>query len=763
MHLEKHLRENPKDLKLYLTKLQQVYGALDEPDYVYGLASIRGQRDPTLEELIHHHQVTGNFQDALACYESLGKSNNESLELKSGMLRCYLEMDQPHTTSMVVKGLVERDPDLRPSLRKYQVEAAWQLGQWDAIETNNNSDGGNTTEDSDWSVSLGKIMSKLNDKDSAGLHTLVSNVRREQIIPISAAAMEQGSYRRCYEYVVRLQILDEVEALSKTLDHGEEALDQLFNEWKTRTAFSQYSLANLEPVLRVRRGLLNVALNTTTSPRLSTSSQYSSSSKTKLKDKLKNELSEVWLLSAKAARKAGQLNKAYNLLLEAQKFSHKEIFIERAKLSWARSDKTEAINTLEKGIHDHFPQLVKGFDKKVIPGLVKADVATCSKAKLLLAKYVDDAATKEPDAIPSYYNEAKALAPDSEDVFYYSAMFFDKVIGKNYKTSDLDSHGDVVSHIIMQYARSLSLGCAHLHQSMPRLLSLWLDYGSRISELEAAVANSKGKKRSSASSVSTPSPEEILKKKKAYLDKINDTILKFSDKCPTYYFLTVFPQLTSRICHDNSEVWSILKHILYKTFLSFPHHVFWHMVALSKSSYDQRASRAKQIFDLVKNKLGKGAKLIEDGLLLADRLVQLSDEKLSSGEESLRKVFPPLSRLVMAKNFSKILLPTTMNMTVALPTNDGRSASFYTHNPFPNDLVYLHGIEDSVVVMRSLVQPKKVTFRGSDGKTYSFLCKPKDDLRRDCRLLDFNNLLNKLFMKDPESRKRNLHIRTYVS
>ena len=65
--------------------------------------------------------------------------------------------------------------------------------------------------------------------------------------------------------------------------------------------------------------------------------------------------------------------------------------------------------------------------------------------------------------------------------------------------------------------------------------------------------------------------------------------------------------------------------------------------------------------------------------------------------------------------------------------------------------------------MRSLVQPKKITFVGSNGKKFPFLCKPKDDLRRDCRLVDFNNLLNKLFVGDPECRKRDLRIRTYVS
>ena len=35
MHLEAHLRNNPGDLPTFLTQLQQVYGALNEPDYVH--------------------------------------------------------------------------------------------------------------------------------------------------------------------------------------------------------------------------------------------------------------------------------------------------------------------------------------------------------------------------------------------------------------------------------------------------------------------------------------------------------------------------------------------------------------------------------------------------------------------------------------------------------------------------------------------------------------------------------------------------------
>ena len=36
----------------------------------------------------------------------------------------------------------------------------------------------------------------------------------------------------------------------------------------------------------------------------------------------------------KVARKSGQSGKAYNLLLEAEKYSREELFLERAKLGW---------------------------------------------------------------------------------------------------------------------------------------------------------------------------------------------------------------------------------------------------------------------------------------------------------------------------------------------------------------------------------------------------------------------------------------------
>lgn len=58
--------------------------------------------------------------------------------------------------------------------------------------------------------------------------------------------------------------------------------------------------------------------------------------------------------------------------------------------------------------------------------------------------------------------------------------------------------------------------------------------------------------------------------------------------------------------------------------------------------------------------------------------------------------------------------------------------------------------------MSSLQRPRKIKMRGSDGKLYPFLCKPKDDLRKDARLMEFNNMINRFLKKDADSSRRRL-------
>ena len=58
--------------------------------------------------------------------------------------------------------------------------------------------------------------------------------------------------------------------------------------------------------------------------------------------------------------------------------------------------------------------------------------------------------------------------------------------------------------------------------------------------------------------------------------------------------------------------------------------------------------------------------------------------------------------------------------------------------------------------MPSMQKPRKIVVLGSDSRLYPFLLKPKDDLRKDARLMEFNTMINKMLKKDSEGRKRQL-------
>lgn len=61
----------------------------------------------------------------------------------------------------------------------------------------------------------------------------------------------------------------------------------------------------------------------------------------------------------------------------------------------------------------------------------------------------------------------------------------------------------------------------------------------------------------------------------------------------------------------------------------------------------------------------------------------------------------------------------------------------------------------------SLQRPKKVTIHGSDGHLYPFLCKPKDDLRKDARIMELMTAVNRMLHKSSCCRRRRLAVRCY--
>lgn len=65
---------------------------------------------------------------------------------------------------------------------------------------------------------------------------------------------------------------------------------------------------------------------------------------------------------------------------------------------------------------------------------------------------------------------------------------------------------------------------------------------------------------------------------------------------------------------------------------------------------------------------------------------------------------------------------STANMSIPFTNLKPSGCNLYFTDRTP---VYLSSIEDKVEIMQSLQLPKKITLRGSDGKCYIMMCKPK--------------------------------------
>ena len=65
------------------------------------------------------------------------------------------------------------------------------------------------------------------------------------------------------------------------------------------------------------------------------------------------------------------------------------------------------------------------------------------------------------------------------------------------------------------------------------------------------------------------------------------------------------------------------------------------------------------------------------------------------------------------------------------------------------------------VITSSKQRPKTLEFHGSDGRTYKFLLKGKEDLRLDERVMQLFDLLNSLINLNTTLRKKNLEVIRY--
>ncbi|KAJ2623652.1 phosphatidylinositol kinase- protein kinase tor1, partial [Coemansia sp. RSA 1290] len=132
-----------------------------------------------------------------------------------------------------------------------------------------------------------------------------------------------------------------------------------------------------------------------------------------------------------------------------------------------------------------------------------------------------------------------------------------------------------------------------------------------------------------------------------------------------------------------------------------------------------------------------------------DTLVQQAWELYYVVFRRIEKLFPKPSQLAL-KDTAPILLECR-DMELAVPG---------TYDP-DREIINIQSFDPIFVVYSSKQHPRRMEIRGSDGNSYTFLLKGREDLRQDERVMQLFGLINSLLMKDDETARRSLAIERF--
>ncbi|KAI3834279.1 hypothetical protein MKX03_030086 [Papaver bracteatum] len=741
-----------------VTTLMEIYSGLDEPDGLSGLAHLR--KSSSLQDQLLINKKAGNWADVLTSCEQALQLEPSSIQRHSDVLNCLLNMC--HLQAMVthVDGLISRVPRYKKTWCMQGVQAAWRLGRWDLMDeyiSGADEEGllcSSSESNACFDMDVAKILQAMMKKDQFSVAERIAHSKQALLAPLAAAGMD--SYARAYPFVVKLHLLRELEDfhsllvndsfLERSFHLDDPRFKKVIQDWENRMRFTQPSLWTREPLLAFRRLVFGAS-------------------------DLHACVGNCWLQYAKLCRSAGHNETANRAILEAQTSGAANVHIEKAKLLWNSRRPDGAIAELQ--------QALLNFPVDVIGSAVVASLTTLplvplnppsiavtqasnenrdvAKTLLLYSRWIHYTGQKQKEDVIGLYAKVRELQPRWEKGFFYIAKYCDELLvdARKRQEENIEPRSRVnlnaeetpwlsyLPDVLLFYAKGLHRGHKNLYQALPRLLTLWFDFGSKYYR-EGLSSN-----------------KEI----KSVHQRVMCIIRGCHKDLPRYQWLAMLPQLVSRICHQNEDTVRLVRYIITSVLQDYPQQGLWTMAAVSKSHVPARREAAAGIIQearKVSRQGSDGSSLFVQFASLIDHLIRLC---FHPGQPKAKTInisteFSALKRMMPVG----IIMPIQQALTVKLPMYESETNTDY-HNIdifSASDLTTISGIGDEAEILSSLQKPKKVIFIGSDGVERPFLCKPKDDLRKDARMMEFVSMINRLLAKYPESRRRKLYIRTFA-
>ncbi|KAJ6018089.1 hypothetical protein N7451_001468 [Penicillium sp. IBT 35674x] len=727
--------------------LQDIYSQIDEPDGIEGISSHLSGLN--IEQQVLEHRKAGRWATAQSWYELQLEKEPDNLEAQWNLITCLKESGQQDAILTRFEALKDEDAATSRFL-PFAVEASWITSRWSKLkgylELCAEQGTGN------FNVGIGSALCTLQGRhenndallaEKSEAFTKTINQLRLNVAK-SLTANSVASLQSCHDDMLRLHALADVEAIANART-GNPSYPDLSAALKRRLDVLGGYIAEKQYLLGIRRAAMELAGGFADS-----------------------DISAAWLTSAHLSRKGKFTSQAYHSMLNAARLKDRSATIEHAKLLWQDGHHRKAIQTLEGAIsmNENTPAASNPVESEAASfvssrGQKQNDVP--ARAHLMLAKWTDRAGQTHSQAIVQRYREAIKLYPRWEKAHYYLGKHYNKILDSEKakpmgKEAQIYLSGEATKLVIDNYLRSLTYGSKYVFQTLPKLLTLWLEHASIVGQ---PIDPKRGDN------------EEFQRHTKAQrqksLDEMHAQLKKYiSSRLQPALLFTILPQVVARICHPNSTVYDLLTRIVTKAVHYFPQQGLWTVLAVVKSSNKDRASKGYNCLQKItefttKHKTDISSpdirRMITSGQKVSEELLQLclapvedraTKVSLARGLGFNHKVAP--CRLVVP--FQAMLIPS-------LPAS--HDADYLKgFRAFPRDPTTIEAVLDEATILNSLQKPRKISIRGSDGKIYNALCKPKDDLRKDQRLMEFNNMINRFLKRDVEASKRRMYIKTYA-
>lgn len=722
-----HAKQDPSDEDY--RRLQDIYAQIDEPDGIEGISSCMHVLNADSQVL--EHVKNDRWLAAQNWYDMRLTESPDDTEVQWNLLYSLKASGQYDVLLHRFSGITARTDVQDTRLFSLAAESAWATGQFGLlqclVQKMQNSN--------DFSMELGTHLAALNNHSPGGCSSSSEDLWLASVRELTFSST--STLAACSDTLLRAHAVDDLFSISRcnteTKVNVLEALSRRLDVLGTDLYAKQY-------VLNIHRAAM-----------LTKNDVFD-----------KNDLADSWLTTSKLARKARLLNQAFDAVLRASSLGSRSAVLEHAKLLWLEGRHRKAIKTLEQAMASgafNESAYLSHADPSVSRAQTQVQNDMLAKANILLGKWRDQAGQAKSEDIIKTFQQSTQHSKMWERGWYHLGKHYMRILDSERqkpieKQSQTYLMGGVAQSVCDNYLRALAVGSKSLFQSLPKVITLWLEL---MTHPELEHNSTRG---------NTEFHKHLNNNRRQNAAEVYGRLKRYVEKMPAWYFYTILPQLVSCITHPAQQVFDVLQQILVKVIGTYPHQATWTLLAMTKSVDKTRSSRGEIIVKhLIRPSGKKNAPKSEFGKLyvasrtLADELLRVADYTIES----------KITRISLARDLGfnhkiapcKLVVPAESCLIPNAPTAADHATS-KTFRPFSKDPTTIENFSDEAIVLSSLQKPRKLTMRGSDGHLYAILAKPKDDLRKDQRLMEFDTMINRFLKRDIDASKRGLYIRTYA-